>query len=290
MNLLQAIVLGIVQGLTEFIPISSSGHLILAEKILGLEKVLTAEQITAFIAVIQLGTLAAVLVYFFADIVTISTGFIKGNLLLLSRGKYPEARIDEAKESARLGWLIIIGSVPVGTVGLLAKKIIEGTLTKNLWVISISMIVWAVILLIAEYVGTRRKTMDNIGVKETLAIGFAQVFALIPGSSRSGTTIAAALFSGLRRDVAARFSFLLSIPAIGASGLLELKEALEHIGSIGVANLIVATLVSAVVGYLSIAFLLQYLRQNSLNLFVGYRLMAGIIILGLLFAGMILPN
>lgn len=290
MDIISAIILGIVQGLTEFIPVSSSGHLILAEKMLGLEKTMTPEQITAFIAVIQLGTLLAVLVYFFTDIVNITTGFIKGNLLLLSRGNHAEARLDEAKESARLGWLIILGSLPVGTVGLLAKKIIEGTLTKNLWVISVSMIIWAIILLIAEAVGTRRKTMDSVGAKETLAIGFAQVFALIPGSSRSGTTIAAALFSGLRRDVAARFSFLLSIPAIGASGLLEMKEAIHHIGSIGAVNLVVSTLVSAVVGYLSIAFLLQYLRQNSLNLFVGYRLIIGIVILGLLFAGMILPG
>ncbi|HZS04504.1 MAG TPA: undecaprenyl-diphosphatase UppP [Blastocatellia bacterium] len=290
MNLLQAIILGIVQGLTEFIPVSSTGHLILAEKAMGLDRVMSPEQVTAFIAVIQLGTLGAVLVYFFRDIVEITIGFITGNLTLLRRGKYTEDELDRARDAARLGWLVIIGSIPTGTVGLLAKKIIEGTLTKNLFVISVNLIIWAILLLVAEFVGNRRKSMADIGYKDALAVGFAQVFALLPGSSRSGTTICAALFSGLKRDVAARFSFLLSIPAIAASGLLELKEAVHHIGNIGAGNLIASTVVSAVVGFLSIAFLLHYLRRNSTHLFIVYRLIAGVIILGLLFKGMVLPN
>lgn len=282
MTLLQAIILGIVQGLTEFIPISSSGHLILAEKLMGIERRLTPEQITAFIAVIQLGTLAAVLAYFFRDIVEITSGFIRGTLA---------RRIGRREaQPARLGWLIIIGTLPIAIVGLAAKKIIEGSLTKNLTVIGTSMIIWGLLLAVAEAAGERRKGMAEVGLKETLAVGFAQVFALIPGSSRSGTTITGAMLVGLTRETAARFSFLLSIPAIAASGLLELREAIDSLAGIGLANLVAATVVSGVVGYASIAFLLGYLRRHSTYLFIGYRLIVGAILLGLVYAGVISPR
>lgn len=285
MNLLQAIILGIVQGLTEFIPISSTAHLILAGKLMGIDNHLSPEQLTAFIAVIQLGTLAAVIIYFLVDIVGITIGFIGGNLAMLKGQR--DAR---ASNDARLGWLIIIGSLPVAIVGLSLKKVIEGSLTKNLYVIGTSLIVWALLLLVAEIVGSRRKRMEDLGVKDALVVGFAQVFALIPGSSRSGTTITGALFCGITRDVAARFSFLLSIPAIAASGLLELKKALESLHGIGATNLIAATLVSAVVGYASIAFLLYYLRRHSTYIFIAYRLIVGGIILALVFAQVVRPN
>jgi undecaprenyl-diphosphatase len=285
MNLLEAIILGIVQGLTEFIPISSSGHLILTGKFMGLDGRLTPEQITAFIAVIQLGTLGAVIVYFLSDILSITIGFIKGNLALL-KGQ----RDGRAQSDARLGWLIIIGSLPIATVGLALKDFIEGPWTKNLYVIGASMIIWALMLWVAEIVSTRKKVMEDLGVKEALVVGFAQVVALIPGSSRSGMTITGALFAGLTRDVAARFSFLLSIPAIAASGLLELKEALDHLESIRLDNLIVATLVSAIVGYASIAFLIYYLRRHSTYIFIVYRLLVGAVILALVFTHTISPN
>jgi len=278
MNLLHAIILGIIQGLTEFIPISSTGHLILAEKWMGLERTMTPEQITAFIAVIQLGTLAAVIVYFIRDILSITMGFLQGNLLWL-RG----IRDASPRKAARLGWLIIIGSVPIGTVGLLAKKIIEGGLTKNLTVIGVSLIVWAVMLFLAEQFGKRRNEIEHIGIREALIIGVAQVFSLIPGSSRSGTTITGALFAGMSREAAARFSFLLSIPAIGASGLLEFKEALHLLSGVSMVNLAVATAVSALVGYASIAFLISYLRRHSTYAFIVYRLIAGAIVLGVAF-------
>jgi undecaprenyl-diphosphatase len=278
MNLLQAIILGIIQGLTEFIPISSSGHLIIAEKWMGLT--MKSEEITAFIAVMQLGTLAAVLIYFFRDIVSITLGFIQGNILWL-RG----LRDSTSRKGARLGWMIIIGTLPIAIVGLLAKKIIEGDLTKNLFVIGVSMIVWAVFLWIAEQVGHRRNEMEHVGIKEALVVGVAQAFALIPGSSRSGTTITAALFAGMSREAAARFSFLLSIPAIGASGLLELKEAFEILSGTSMYNLAVATVVSFVVGYASIAFLINYLRRHSTLLFIVYRLIAGVIVLWVAFRG-----
>ncbi len=278
MNLLHAIILGIIQGLTEFIPISSTGHLILAEKWMGLERTMTPEQITAFVAVIQLGTLAAVIVYFIRDILSITMGFLQGNLLWL-RG----IRDASPRKAARLGWLIIIGSIPIGTVGLLAKKIIEGGLTKNLTVIGVSLIVWAVMLFLAEQFGKRRNEIEHIGIREALIIGVAQVFSLIPGSSRSGTTITGALFAGMSREAAARFSFLLSIPAIGASGLLEFKEALHLLSGVSMVNLAVATAVSALVGYASIAFLISYLRRHSTYAFIVYRLIVGAIVLGVAF-------
>ncbi|MDQ3011017.1 MAG: undecaprenyl-diphosphatase UppP [Acidobacteriota bacterium] len=278
MNLLQAIILGIIQGLTEFIPISSSGHLIVAEKLMGLDTTMSPQQITAFVAVMQLGTLAAVILYFLHDILTISIGWIQGNMLWL-QGQ----RGHTARKASRLGWLIIVGTLPIATVGLLAKKIIEGSLTKSLWVIGTSMIVWALILWLAEQVGQKRREMEHAGMYEALVVGFAQVFALIPGSSRSGTTIAGALFTGLTREAAARFSFLLSIPAIAASGILEMREARHLLNDTHMINLIVATIVSGFVGYASIAFLLNYLRRHSTYAFIAYRLIAGTIVLLLAF-------
>lgn len=271
MNLIQAIILGIIQGLTEFIPISSTGHLIIAEKLMGLEQAMTPQEITAFIAVIQLGTLAAVIIYFFRDIIGITLGFINGNLGLL------RARRDSsARKAARLGWMIIIGTLPIAVVGLAAKHILEGKLTKDFYVIGGSMVVWAVILGVAEMLGKRRCEMEQAGFREALVVGIAQVFALVPGSSRSGTTIAGALFAGMTREAAARFSFLLSIPAVGASGLLELKEAMGILSGTSITNLLISTLVSAVFGYLSIAFLLNYLRTHTTFVFIIYRIIAGL--------------
>jgi undecaprenyl-diphosphatase len=280
MNLFQAIILGIIQGLTEFIPISSSGHLIIAEKLMGLDSAMSPQQITAFVAVMQLGTLAAVLVYFMGDILSISLGFVNGNLHIIKGMGDVSAR-----KSARLGWMIIIASLPIAIVGLLAKKQIEGDLTKNLILISTSMIVWAIFLWLAELLGRRRREMEHIGLRESLIVGIAQVFALIPGSSRSGTTITGALFAGLTRETAARFSFLLSIPAIGASGLLELNEALTILNDTSKTNLAVATVVSGIVGYASIAFLINYLRNHTTYIFIIYRLIVGVAILGLVYMG-----
>jgi undecaprenyl-diphosphatase len=245
---------------------------------------MSPQQITAFIAVIQLGTLAAVIIYFFSDIISITLGFIHGNLLMLRR-----RRDTTGRKAARIGWLIIIGTLPIATIGILAKKIIEGNLTKNLLVISISMVVWAIFLWLAEQFGSRRRELEHIGVSESLIVGIAQVFALIPGSSRSGTTITGALFAGMTREAAARFSFLLSIPTIAASGLLELKEALQLLSGTSMANMVVATVISGIVGYASIAFLMNYLRHHTTYIFIIYRVLAGALILGLLFAKIIPP-
>ncbi|HWT01479.1 MAG TPA: undecaprenyl-diphosphatase UppP [Pyrinomonadaceae bacterium] len=300
MSILQAIILGIVQGLTEFIPISSTAHLIFASRAIHLyeNEVMRAQQTTATIAVIQLGTLLAVLIYFAGDIWAISRAFVVDHLALL-RGGRSEAAAETARATGRpvrlsreawLGWLVIIGSVPIGVVGLIFKKQIEGTFTKNLWVIATMMIVVAVFLIIAEMVGRRERTMDDLTVRDALAVGGAQVLSLLPGASRSGSTIMGGLFAGETRETAARFSFLLSIPAIAASGLLEMKEAFEHLPQGSYAALAVATVVSGVVGYLSIWFLLRFLRTHSTAVFIGYRLIVGAIILGLLFTNTINPQ
>ena len=301
MTLFQAIILGIVQGLTEFIPVSSTAHLVFAARAVGLfegiEQTLKAEQTTATIAVIQLGTLLAVLVYFARDIVNISRAFVVDHLALLRRPKDRNPSNNPALDSksptsrlshdAWLGWLVIIGSIPVGIVGLVFKKQIEGTFTKNLWVIATMMIVVAILLGIAELVGKRKRSMEDLTIRDALAVGFAQVLALIPGSSRSGSTIMGGLFAGLTRETAARFSFLLSIPAIAASGLLELKEALVKLPPGTYGSLAVATVVSCLVGYASIWFLLRFLRTHSTGIFIGYRLLVGVFILLALAGGYI---
>ena len=280
MSLWQAILLGLIQGLTEFIPISSTAHLTIAGNLMGLVDPSHPEQWTAFIAVIQLGTLIAVLLYFRSEVVSITRGFIISNIALIGRREVA----DSDRQNARLGWFVIAGTIPVAIVGLAFRHVIEGTLTKNLRIIAGSLIGLALLLTVAEIVGSRRRDMAELKLTDALAIGFAQVLALIPGSSRSGTTITGGLLSGLTRETAARFSFLLSIPAIGASGLLELPKALNSVGSDWTATL-VATIVSAISGYLSIAFLLRYLQRHSTFLFVGYRIALGILLFLLLASG-----
>jgi undecaprenyl-diphosphatase len=291
MTIFQAIILGIVQGLTEFIPISSTAHLIFAARAIGLydgfDSTLKAQQTTATIAVIQLGTLLAVLIYFARDIFNILHAFIRDHLALLSGRAGGGSTGARLSQPAKLGWLVIIGSIPVGVVGLLFKKHIEGTFTKNLWIIATMMIVVALLLALAEWVGKKRRTMEQLGVGDALAVGCAQVLALIPGSSRSGSTIMGGLFAGETRETAARFSFLLSIPAIAASGLLELKEAITRLPAGSYGPLFVATVVSAIVGYASIWFLLRFLRTHSTGVFIVYRIVVGGLILFALSRGLI---
>jgi len=290
MTILQAIILGIVQGLTEFIPISSTAHLVFAARLIGLYDgvgaALKAEQTTATIAVIQLGTLLAVVIYFARDIIGITRAFVRDHFALL-RGKRRVDGTVQLSHEAWLGWLVILGSIPVAVVGLLFKHQIEGTFTKNLWVIAIMMIAVAVLLTIAEAVGKRQRSMEQLGITDALAVGCSQVLALIPGSSRSGSTIMGGLFAGLTRETAARFSFLLSIPAIAASGLLELKEAVNKLPDGSYLPLIIATIVSGVIGYASIWFLLRYLRTHSTGVFIVYRLVLGAVILFVLIGGYI---
>lgn len=282
MSIIEAIVLGLIQGITEFLPISSTGHLTLAGKLLHLVDPANPEHWTAFIAIIQLGTLLAVLLYFLKDIINIIKAFFAENLI--NRKKFSHQSLD-----SRMGWLIIIGTIPVVIIGLGFKKIIEGNLTKDLWVIASSLIVLAVILAIAEKTAKFKKEIKDISIKDALVIGIAQCFALIPGSSRSGTTITGGLFMGLTRESAARFSFLLSMPAVFASGLLEVKESIKFINADMAINIIIASVVAAVSGYLAIDMLLKFLKKNSTFVFIYYRIALGIIILALLYTNYIQP-
>ena len=283
MSIWQALLLGLIQGLTEFLPISSTAHLTIAGKLMGLISADHPEQWTAFMAVIQLGTLAAVIIYFWSDVVNIIRGFILTNLALITR-----ARVDEpAREGAWLGWMVIVGTIPIALVGLLLRHQIEGAKTKDLRIIAGSLIGLALILTLAEVVGRRLRDMKELKLTDALVIGTAQVLALIPGSSRSGTTITGGLFVGLKRDTAARISFLLSIPAVAASGFLELPKALRSGGQMDWAALAVATIISGVVGYVSIAFLLRYLQRHSTFVFVAYRIALGLILISLIVGGRI---
>jgi len=282
LNLFEAIILGVIQGLTEFLPISSTGHLTVAGKFMNLISADHPEQWTSFIAVIQMGTLIAVLLYFWKDLISIIKDFLSDNLV--KRVKFSEQQIN-----SKLGWLIIIGTIPVVIIGLAFKDAIEGALTKNLYLIASSLIILAIILAIAEKVAKFKKDLNNITIFDSIIIGIAQALSLIPGSSRSGTTITAGLFVGLKRETAARFSFLLSIPAVLASGLLQLYESLKFIDQAMAVNIIVATIVSGISGYLAIDFLLKYLRKNSTFLFVYYRLTLGLFILILLITNFIKP-
>lgn len=295
MNIIQAIILGLVQGLSEFIPISSTAHLVFVSRWTNIYDG-NAQQITATIAVIQLGTLAAVFVYFASDIWNISSAFIRDHWALLTgkRGMRfsgtDGVRPIWLSSESWLGWLIIIGSIPIGTIGLIFKDFIEGEGTKNLWIIASMLIGIALLLALAEKVGSQRKDMKHLGVLDALVVGFTQVLALMPGASRSGSTIMGGLFAGQKRETAARFSFLMSIPAITASGLLELREALHILPPDSFVPLLVGTIVSAVVGYLAIWFLIAFLRKNTTFIFILYRLILGTLILVLLWQGILDPK
>ena len=273
MSVLEAIVLGIVQGLTEFLPISSTGHLRIVPAFLGWE-----DPGAAFTAVTQLGTMAAVLLYFREDLVRIA--------LAWWRSVFDRPRRREL--DARLGWYIVLGTIPIGIFGVLFKDQIE-TGARDLYLIGVALIVLGLVLLLAEKVGTRERSIEQIRTKDGFAIGFAQALALIPGVSRSGATITAGLFMGLDRPAAARFSFLLSVPAVVLSGLLELGTILsddegEHTGLVA---LVVATLMAFVSGYLAIAWLLRFLSTHSTVIFVVYRVALGVLVLTLTAAGAI---
>lgn len=282
MSFIEAIILGIVQGLTEFLPISSTGHLTLAGKFMGLISDKNPEHWTSFIAVIQLGTMFSILVYFWKDLWNIFTEFLQNNL-------QKRIKFSDQTANSKLGWMIIAGTIPIVVIGLLFKDTIEGALTKNLFVISLSLIVLAIILAVAEKTAKFKKEIKDVTVLDSIFIGLAQAVALIPGSSRSGTTITGGLFLGLKRDVAARFSFLLSVPAVLASGVLQLFESLKYINYDLIVNLIIATLVSAFSGYLAIDFLLKFLKKHTTFVFIFYRIALGVFILILLYLNIIKP-
>jgi len=269
----EAIVLGVVQGLTEFLPISSTGHLRIIPAFAGWE-----DPGAAFTAVTQLGTMTAVLLYFWSDLLRIARAWLRSL-------RDPAARHEL---DARLGWYILLGTIPIGIFGLAFKDQIE-TGARDLYVIGVALIVLGLVLLAAERFGSHDRDVEQITRRDGIGMGLAQALALIPGVSRSGATITAGLFLGLDRTAAARFSFLLSIPAVVLSGALELLsiasgEEGQHVGA---GSLAVATLAAFVSGYASIAFLLRWLSNHSMMIFVVYRVALGALVLVLAGAGAI---
>jgi undecaprenyl-diphosphatase len=281
--LIDAILLGIIQGLTEFLPISSTAHLTLSGKLLGLVDAHSPEAWTAFIAVMQLGTLAAVLVYFRREIVAMTVAFFR-DIPTNGGGK----GFAGYSADTRMALLIIIGTLPVALLGYFGKHIIEGSLTKTTMIIVGSLVTLAVLLWVAEKLSRHARAMTEASWRDALIIGFAQALALIPGSSRSGTTITAGLLLGFTREAAARFSFLLSIPAVFASGVYEMTR-IHGTVEFGTANLVVATIVAAVTGYAAIAWLLRYLSRNSTMVFVWYRIGLGLLLTVLVMQGVLKP-
>jgi len=274
MNYFDAVVLGIVEGLTEFLPVSSTGHLTIAEKWLGLD--IDDPAVTGFTAVIQSGAIAAVIVFFARDIWQIAKAWVLG----LAKPEY-RGRIEH-----RMGWYVIAGSVPVGVVGLLAKDLIKGDL-RSLWVVAAALIGWSAVMWYAERVARQTRSEKQLGLTDALVIGGAQCLSLVPGVSRSGATISAGLLLGLDRVAATRLSFFLSIPPLLAAGLYELKDALS--GSISVGETLVGTAVSFVVAYASVAWLLKFVAHHSIAWFTPYRVALGALLVGLLAAGAMQP-
>lgn len=268
----QAIVLSIVQGLTEFLPISSSGHLrIVSELFWG------KDAGASFTAVVQLGTEAAVLVYFAKDIAKILTGWFRGLFDKKQRGF-----------DYRMGWMVIVGTLPVSIVGLLAKDIIRDNL-RNMWITASVLIAFSFVFIAAEKWGSKRRSFDQLTMRDAVIMGCAQCLALIPGVSRSGGTVSAGLFVGLDREVATRFSFLLAIPAVLASGLFSLPDAFAPDAGQAASGmqLAVGTGIAFALGYASIAWLLKFVGSHSFSWFAAYRIPVGLLVMALLATGML---
>ncbi len=272
MTLWQAGVLGIVEGLTEFLPVSSTGHLTVVEKLLGLK--VDDTSVTGFTAVIQIGAIIAVLVYFRADVVRFVLAWTRGLRSAPARRSH----------DYRFAWYVIWGSVPIGVVGLVGKDVIEGPL-RSLWVVAWALISWSAVMWFAEARSRRSRPESSVRLPDALWIGVWQCFALIPGISRSGATISAGLLRDIDRVAATRLSFFLSIPALVAAGLFTVKDAVA--GDVGVGPVVVGTVVSFVVAYASIAWLLRFVATHSIAKFVPYRVAAGSFVILLLVTGVV---
>lgn len=271
----EAILLGIVEGVTEFLPISSTGHLTVVEKLLG--HTVDDPSITAFTAIIQIGAMIASIVYFRRDIVAMATAWFKGL-------RNAEARSDK---DYRLGWAVIAGFVPTAVVALALQRFIEGPL-RSLWAVVLGLVVWSVVMLLGDRLGKQNRGEDAITVKDGVALGLIQSIALVPGVSRSGATISGGMLMGLDRVTATRMSFFLGIPTLIASGLYEaVKEAKDIAAGAGWLATGIGTVVSFVVAYASIAWLLKYVSRHNFTAFVIYRVALAVLIVGLLVGGVI---
>jgi undecaprenyl-diphosphatase len=273
MNYFDAVVLGIVEGLTEFLPVSSTGHLTIAEQLLGLE--VDDPSVTAFTAVIQVGAIGAVLLFFWRDILRIAAAWFRGLVKPEHRGTFDH----------RMGWYIIVGSLPIGIVGFLAQDFITGPL-RSLWVVAAGLIGWSAVMVVAERRASQRRGESAMTMRDALVMGIVQCAALVPGVSRSGATISSGLLQGLERVAATRMAFFLGIPSLTAAGLYELKD----VHGVGVGPTLVGTLVSFVVAYASVAWLLRFVAHHSIAKFVPYRVGLGVLLIVLLATGVLTPT
>ena len=273
----QAIILGIIEGVTEFLPVSSTGHLTIVEKLMGMR--IDDPSLTAFTAVIQIGAILAAIIYFWSDIWRVLSAWWRGLWWKRARRQFDYA----------YGWAIIIGSVPIAVIGLLFKDQVE-TVLRSLWFVAVALIGWSLVMWWADKRSekTKHRSEQQTTWRDTLAIGVGQCLALIPGISRSGATISVGLLRGFDRGAVTKLSFFLGIPALMAAGLLEMLTASKHIaGGVGWTATILATIVSFVVGYLAISWLLKFVARNDFSLFIWYRVGLGVLIIGLLASGAI---
>ncbi|MEU4191582.1 undecaprenyl-diphosphate phosphatase [Kribbella sp. NPDC026611] len=267
MTIWDSIILGIVEGLTEFLPVSSTGHLTIVSKMLGLK--IDDPAVTGYTAVIQVGAIAAVVLYFWKDIQRIAVAWVRGLLKPEHRGEFDH----------RMGWYVIVGSLPIVIVGFLARDLISGPL-RSLWWVAAALIVWSFVMVAAERLSSKSRPLERITMTDAIVMGIVQCLALIPGVSRSGATITAGLFRGLDRVAATRIAFLLGIPALVGAGVYELKDALN--GGVGAVPLIVGTIVSFVVAYASVAWLIRFVAKHTIEVFALYRVLLGIVLIILL--------
>lgn len=274
MGIFEAIVLGIIEGITEFLPVSSTAHLTIAEKLMGFS--VKSNDIVAFTAIIQIGAILAAVLYFREDIWRIVIGWLRGLFAADKRGA-----------DYRFGWAVIIGSIPIAVIGLLFKDQIENGV-RSLWLVAAALIIWSGVMWQADRVGRENRHEKNTTWRDTFAIGLVQCLALIPGVSRSGATISAGLFMGLDRVAATRLSFFLAIPALLAAGALEAASRYDQVSQgVGWTPTLVATGVSFVVAYASIAWLLNFVSKHNFNAFVFYRVALGLLLIVLLATGAI---
>ena len=271
----QTIVLGIIEGITEFLPISSTGHLTIAEKLMGMP--LDDEGLIAFTAIIQIGAIAAAIIYFWQDIQRVLIAWWRGLWWRRARRKF----------DYKYGWAIIIGSVPIAVVGLVFKDEIE-TVLRSLWFVAGALIVWSGVMWLADKYATATRVEKDATWRDTLVIGLGQCLSLVPGVSRSGATISVGLLRGFDRVTVTKLSFFLGIPALVAAGLLEVVTKYKHIsGGVGWTSTIIATVVSFGVGYVAVAWLLKFIQNNNFRSFIIYRFALGLILVVLLGAGII---
>ena len=270
LSYLDSVILGVVEGLTEFLPVSSTGHLTITSKALGLK--IDDPAVTAYTAIIQVGAIFATFLYFRKDI-----------WMLVKEGTTGWRSSDwRRRQDFKFAWYVVAGSIPIGIVGFALKDLIAGPL-RSLWVVAVALIAWSAVMYVAEKRGRQTLEQSDLTLRHVLVIGLVQCLALVPGVSRSGATISAGLLQDVNRVTATRLSFFLAIPALTAAGLYELKDVDTSV--VGWGQLAVGTLVSFVVAYASIAWLLRFVAKHPITVFVGYRVALGVVLIGLLAAG-----